>query len=386
MNTRALDRSGPSRARRVHARWFRVRRLAPAAGLVLAAGACRANTADAAGEAGAGGAPEAEVQLSGRILTDTLQLAVPRGILQVSGSLVVYDAQNDFAVRVFDLSGRPLAAHGRQGSGPGEYVQPADLFTRPGHPDEFWTWDSRLGRLIPYRLAPGSAGRLAPAADPLRLHPGLMVEAPRWLDDSTLVGLHPMLRPGEGRFALYGADGRLRRTVGAPPPGEDRRADRFIRQQAYGGKIAVHPRQPLFVLASRYAGSLDVYDRTGARRVRCRVPTRFEPDFSPAPDGINMVRGEHFRHGYIDVAATDRHIYALYSGRPESHEAPNFARHVHVFDWNGRFLRALRLDMDVFRITVDPTERHLYAIRHDPYPQVLAFNLNGTRATERRAP
>jgi hypothetical protein len=323
-----------------------------------------------------GGADTVEtVALQGRAFTDsTAGLGLPIGLLDAAGVLVVQDAHPSPALRLFDAQGRQLASTGRGGSGPGEFTAPLDVFGRPSHPAELWVYDQRLARLTAYDARSASTGTVAMIGEPVTLATPVLVEAPRWLDDSTLVALTGMGQMGERRFSLYGADGARRETAGDPPPGDETTRP-FVRQQAYGGKIAVHPGQPWFVLASRYAGRLEVFDRAGASVRRMEVPDAFEPDYSPAPDGLNMERGPGFRFGYIDVAATADHVLGLFSGRLGTEPDPNFASTVHVFGWDGRLLRILTLDVSAFRIAPSHDGRTLYAIVHDPEPGVVAYDL-----------
>jgi hypothetical protein len=318
------------------------------------------------------------VALQGHALTGAAAgLGLPIGMVDAGGTVVVQDAHPSPALRLFDGQGRQLAQTGRQGSGPGEFASPVDVFGRPGHPLEFWVYDTRLGRLTAYDAAKAADGAVPALGDPLALSEPVLVEAPRWLDDSTLVALNGMGRAGQRRFSLYGADGVLRRTVGEPPAGEEQ-VRPFVRQQAYGGKIAVHPARPWFVLASRYAGRLEVFDREGALVRRMEVPHAFAPDFSPARDGLNMQRGKDFRFGYIDVAATEGRVFGLFSGRKATERDPNFASEVHVFGWDGRLARVLTLDQSAFRIALSADGHTLYAICHDPEPFVVAYDLTST--------
>ncbi|HEY0019351.1 MAG TPA: BF3164 family lipoprotein [Longimicrobium sp.] len=357
--------SGPAPARRIGGR----------AGLALVA------LTVAAGVGGCGNAAPPPPPLRGHLLTDTVSLAFPTGLaLTAEGHVVVVDLRAPEAVRVFDSAGALVAKLGKEGSGPGEFVNALSVFGRPGHPGELWIHDTRLDRIVPvqgqaFRGAAPGAGAFGPA---VTLKPGIVVESPRWLDDTTLVALNPMLSSGEQRFVRFGADGVRRATVGGPAPqGAGGGGSSFVRQQAWGGEMAVHPSRPVFVLASRYAGRLEAFDRDGALRVKFRVPHPFDPDYAPGDDGINMVRGEDFRFGYLDVAATEQHVYALFSGRlhREHGAEAEAADQVHVFDWKGDLLQVIRLDTPIGRLAVDTARRTLYGIRHDPYPQVVAFPL-----------
>ncbi|HEX2078374.1 MAG TPA: BF3164 family lipoprotein [Longimicrobium sp.] len=354
----------------------------PARGIGSRAGLALVALTVVAGVGGCGNAASPSPPIQGRLLTDTLSLALPTGLaLTPDGHVVVVDARAPEAVRVFDTAGALVARLGREGSGPGEFVSAVSVFGRPGHPGELWVHDTRLDRVVPLReeaLRGGAARGAEAVGAAVTLQPGLVIESPRWLDDTTLVALNPMLTASEGRFVRFGADGVRRGTMGEPPPSSGRSwGSSFVRQQAWGGDMAVHPSRPLFVLASRYAGRLEAFDRDGALRVKFQVPHEFSPDFSPADDGLNMVRGEDFRFGYMDVTATADHVYALFSGRlhREMGGQADVADQVHVFDWQGRLLHVIRLDTPVGRLAVDTARRTLYGTRYDPYPQVVAFPL-----------
>lgn len=327
------------------------------------------------GLAGDSGPPP--VALRGTALTDTAALAVPTDIAIDGGTLIVHDTRSVNVVRVFDLQGRPLAAAGREGSGPSEFVDPMGITRRPGRDGEFWVYDGRLTRLTPFRVADLVAGGTGGSAEPTRLSSGLVIEAPLWLDDSTLVALNPMFKVGEGRFVLFGADGVARGTVGDPPPGDDRGLTPFVRQQLYGGRMAAHPTRPEFVVASHFAGRMEVYGRDG-RLVRAfQVPFAFEPDVHAAPDRVNFLPNKDFRVGYVDVAVTADRIYALFSGRLDRDEGDAyFGDLVQVFDWEGKLLQVIKLDVSAVRIALDGGTRTLYAVRHDPYPQVMSYRLD----------
>ena len=48
---------------------------------------------------------------------------------------------------------------------------------------------------------------------------------------------------------------------------------------------------------------------------------------------------------------------------------------MHVFGWDGKLVRILKLDSSALQIALSEDERTLYAVRHDPYPQVLSYPL-----------
>lgn len=79
------------------------------------------------------------------------------------------------------------------------------------------------------------------------------------------------------------------------------------------------------------------------RRVRVVKDRPDQRDASTGPTGAVT------RH-YVDVAANDALIAALYCGCPLEHRS---ASEVHVFDWSGALLSRISLDREVYRIAVD---------------------------------
>lgn len=90
-----------------------------------------------------------------------------------------------------------------------------------------------------------------------------------------------------------------------------------------------------------------------------------------------MATGDDLRVGYVGLASTDRHIYALFAGltRAEAGRNSFFGREVHVFDWTGELVERLTLDEIAFAMAVSPDGRELFAARHDPEPAVVRYVL-----------
>ena len=68
-----------------------------------------------------------------------------------------------------------------------------------------------------------------------------------------------------------------------------------------------------------------------------------------------MRTGPDLRFGYVDVAAANDGVYALFSGRTREcfERDAVFGRFIHVFSWAGRYERVLSTDADLLNITLD---------------------------------
>ncbi len=96
------------------------------------------------------------------------------------------------------------------------------------------------------------------------------------------------------------------------------------------------------------------------------------PDFSvfrKAPD----IKWYHF-----DIQCDDRYIYSLYSGEKyESDQKKVVLPHlVHVYDWEGNFVRKLDLGQGVARIWIDPANTNLLYTMNYNTETLCRYDLN----------
>ncbi|HEX8245685.1 MAG TPA: BF3164 family lipoprotein [Longimicrobium sp.] len=288
--------------------------------------------------------------------------------------LVLADDYADSVVQIVDRrTGERVRALGRKGSGPGEFRAPWAFAQVDGRPDEVWLYDLQLARLTRIPLPPQADP--GPARATISL-PNLPLTGPFWVGDSLL--LSPGIFGAGARFARVAASGRLLGYVGPPPPGAAA-TPMVVRQHAYQSSTAYSAARGLVVLADRHADRLELYrsDGTPVRTIAGR--NGFGPVYTVAPRGHGwaMATDETLRFGYVDVAATGDAIYALYSGR-RRRDFPgraSLASTLHVYDWGGRLRRVHRLDADVVHIAVDSAARQLYALRLEPAPAILRYDL-----------
>jgi hypothetical protein len=311
--------------------------------------------------------------LTGTVLHQSDALGQPSALALSGPYLVVLDGLGAPAVHVLRRTdGVRVAAAGREGEGPGEYRGPRGL--QAGAGGSVWVFDVELQRLTRLDLAGLRGDSVPPPAEMVTFGAGVLPMSPQWVGDA-------LVSPGlydTGRLGWFDRAGRFLRTTGALPPPETGAPPRVV-QHAYTGTLAVRPDGARMAVGTRHADRLEIYDAAGTLLHLVRGPRPFEPVFqvAVAQGQPYMASGDELRFGYVDVAATDRAVYALYSGRTRG-GAPgvaSFGRAVHVYGWDGRLRRTLALDADVLGIAVDEEARRLYATRHDPSPAVLSYPL-----------
>ena len=80
---------------------------------------------------------------------------------------------------------------------------------------------------------------------------------------------------------------------------------------------------------------------------------------------------------YIDACTTEDYVYTLYSGRSlKEYGLKCFQSNlIHVYDWEGKLVKKLQLDIDVQQIAVTKDNRKIYAIADLPDPVLVVFEL-----------
>jgi len=299
--------------------------------------------------------------LAGTVLNASPVLALPKRIAVVGDYLVVIDAASDSALHVFDRhTGRLARSVGRRGKGPGEF-EGAWALSQDVHADgTVWVYDLALRRLTRVPLS-ANADEHASARRMLHLSGGAVLTGPRWIAPDTILSLGFLM---DARVALFDSTGRRSGAMGrplfSPEAGQP--------MQAAQALLAAHPDHRRFAIANRYVSRIELLDLARGTIQSVAGPVAV----NPGPAVIDLGR-----FAYVDVVATATRVVALFSGRTvEEYEGDaGFGNVLHVFDWEGRFLGAYRLDADVLAIAADEGGDAVYALRHDPVPAVVRYRL-----------
>jgi hypothetical protein len=76
--------------------------------------------------------------------------------------------------------------------------------------------------------------------------------------------------------------------------------------------------------------------------------------------------------GYMSGDFLQENIYAIYSGQEDDGLTPG-AKELHVFDEKGTLVKKYDLQRNVIGISINPTNRKLYAITYEPEPHILVY-------------
>lgn len=315
--------------------------------------------------------PPEELLLVARVL-NTDELAYPSDVLVVGEYIVVLDATDEQPIKVYAAEGG-AAVHkmGAAGEGPGEFRGAQHLLRDRWSDNHFWVYDLQLRRMSRGNLA--APGGIAAIDSIILLRTQSTTYSPEWLDDSTLIVLGFF---ESGRYARLSDAGEVEAFVGGIP-GDG--APPSVRQHAYQGFITVHPDGRQFAIANRHAGRVELWAGGLDSPVLADVPNPFDPPLNVRLGErgpiFTMPGDEPF--GYVGATSSRRGVYALYSGRSrnDSPAAAYSGTEVHVFDWGGKLIGHLRLDIPVVTVQISRDEGTLYALIIDPEPALVSFDL-----------
>lgn len=315
--------------------------------------------------------------ISGTTILDSTRVETPYDLAVSGGRLFVLERFPPPVLRAVRIGTWEVEdERGRRGEGPGEVAAPWQVIVAPN--GEPWIYDTRQERLVRLHRIDSATGALAGDEETITLRgSGAPIMSMKWLTDTTFVAYG--LFHSE-RFGLFSVDGALLKEFGGVPEGPEAILVPF-RNQYSEVEIAVHPSRQIFAAAMKNTGVIEIFDFTGERQVLVRTPFDFRSSFTftSTRQGRALGWNSDWRRGYIDVVATEDQIFALFSGRSLKRYGSDaaYGRYVHIFDWDGELQRILRLDMDAFKIAVEPDGSAIYTASNDGLiPVVRRYELS----------
>jgi len=292
-------------------------------------------------------------------VSETGDLALPTRLIVVDPWIFVLDAASDSVLHQFRLKdGALYQSLGGRGGGPGEF-RGAWSLSFDYRSGDAWVYDISLARLTRI-VIPRGEGRLAHLGPSLQLATEGTATDALWMDSALL------LVPGffrDARVAIL--DGSGRRTAGIGP--SFTHWSKAIPQVSQA-RAALQPGGHLAVLADRHLASIELIDLKRSTTTTVRGPVEL-PSRSGLRD-LQMV-------AYVDIAVTATSIYALFSGRDAAtfRQRASFGDRIQVFGWDGTYQRTFKLDGDVIAIAVTEDKSAIYALRHEPRPALVRYDL-----------
>jgi hypothetical protein len=278
----------------------------------------------------------------------------PITVLARDGYLWALDRSGDPFLHVIDLAtGQRIVSFGRQGEGPGEFEFPVGLFPAPTLTSGVTVYDGQQRRFTEVALDSGGALHIGKVSSLSRAPIPLQVGR---------VGNHYIgwLRDPDRRWSRFGLNDSEPSTVTGPLVGPE--AAPLTERIKASANVTVCARPDGGGFAALYgsAGRIELHDSMAAYLGLVAVPDSTNGEFVAEPGG--RLRWDRKRFFYAGCAATNRFLFALFSGRVEGISGKSLyaGDRVQIFDWQGVQRGELRLSTDVVDITVDSIGAMLY--------------------------
>jgi len=282
--------------------------------------------------------------------------------------LVIVDSNQDGFLHFVHLSDKKVSEYGKIGQGPDEFLLVGDVCSDMNN--RLILFD--VSKKECFMMQHGDEGRLFYSlfslADSLICFEMLPVQHNRYV----ATGLHK-----HNRFILLDGNGKKIGDFGEYPyrDEEERQVGGFVLGDVYQGRLAANPSCNRFVQAIYKAKILTFYEQSGEHWNLVKEIQESFPQYkynSPAIETDTPV-------GYLDVCATEKYVYVLYSGKNyRDDKDAAFSGHViEVYGWDGTLQKRYKSDVPLKVIEASKDDCSLFAIANHPDPVLVRFSLSG---------
>jgi hypothetical protein len=183
----------------------------------------------------------------------------------------------------------------------------------------------------------------------------------------------------EGMFLLADSTGMPVDTCFEYPYRDDDERQLTIRPMAYQGTLAANPSKNKFVYSSYQGEIIHFYTiENSGIKIIAKIENEY-PVYKKISSGEEgVMTGAKGKNGYIATYATEKFVYAIFSGKTvlEQHGNTNFeGKLLRVFDWNGIPVKEYELDVPCSYLCVSDDDSKIWAIASGPEITLVSFDL-----------
>jgi hypothetical protein len=143
----------------------------------------------------------------------------------------------------------------------------------------------------------------------------------------------------------------------------------------YQGTFAVNPSKTKFSYSTFYGEVIHFYD---IEKDNIKLISKIEneyPLYKKRDDDVTgVIVGTESLIGYLATFATDRYVYALFSGKKAEDKIWE-ARTLRIFDWNGILTKEYELDVPSSYLCVSDDDSKLWTVASNPDSELVYFDL-----------
>ena len=144
---------------------------------------------------------------------------------------------------------------------------------------------------------------------------------------------------------------------------------------AFQGVYTVHPDNKKIAFSTNMSGSIQFFDFTPEALSLRRDLFFYDPSFK-INNGI-CIMNRDAKMGFPIIDSDKDYVYTLYAGDKTLWETVSSlgAKHILVFDWNGKPIKRYELEKPVYSFCLNSTGDKIYGIAFDPESIIVKYNL-----------
>lgn len=135
-------------------------------------------------------------------------------------------------------------------------------------------------------------------------------------------------------------------------------------KRANEGLLVVNSGYDKAAIAHLWSDKIEIFDLKTRKKLMIMGPENFNPEFIAfkSDDGRDLIgRNEKSRNGFSGLVATEKFIYALYSGNNMSSPYISYGKTLFVYNWDGEPVKKISFDNYVSSFTVSENDQKIYA-------------------------
>ena len=288
-------------------------------------------------------------------------IAIIEGLSCDGKNLIVNDYHSGCCYTLFDKkSGEYIAGFGTIGQGPAELPSPCyGYLTESG----FTVFDDQTRIVMKYSLDSLRNSRKKDGS-PVRLAqykiPEAQISKLIAIDDTTL--LCAGTYKSRYQYLLFNKNDSVLDYGVDVYNAADSAFQTYTRYLSNQGNLVMNPEKHTFAGSINFSSNIDFFEIVNNKIELIKSLRLGDPINKPVnEEGIYYVDlTENTQTGYIDLSATSKYVYALYSDK-KMYENNRKSDTVLVFDWDGNPIKKYSLDTDAYYIAVDSTQQSLFA-------------------------
>ena len=290
-------------------------------------------------------------------------LAVIEGMTCNEEYLIVYDLHSGDSYTLFDRkTGAYITRFGTIGQGSGEI--PAGCYGYMLNKC-FSVLDNQTRVVMKYKLDALRSDK-TDGENPVRLTkydiPDSQISRLIAIDDSTFLGAGTY--QSRYQYLLFNKNSDVLDYGVDIYNASDESFNQYTKYLSNQGDLVMQPEKKFFAYSLNFSSNLDIIENINGK-IKLKKSLRFgNPIYKPGAEADGLYQSvdmtEDTQVGYINLCATTKYLYALYSDK-KIYENGRKSNLVLVFDWEGNAIRKYLLDADAHYIAVDEIGQKIFA-------------------------